>query len=70
MERPADIHIEKKAGRCVAVGPRRIDVSAQGTSCTYVEIKITAETNTRAEKAAFIQAVYNELSSLMTARHY
>lgn len=36
----------------------------------YVEIKITDETNTRAEKAAYIKAVFDGLSALMPNFHH
>jgi 4-oxalocrotonate tautomerase len=42
----------------------------QGKSSAYVEIKITDETNTRAEKAAYIQAVYDGLLKLMPNLHH
>lgn len=45
-------------------------LAAQGKSSAYVEIKITDETNTRAEKAAYIQAVYDGLLELMPNLHH
>jgi 4-oxalocrotonate tautomerase len=45
-------------------------LAEQGKSSAYVEIKITDETNTRAEKAAYIQAVFNGLSALMPKLHH
>ena len=39
-------------------------------SSAYVEIKITDETNTRAEKAAYIRAVFEGLSALMPNLHH
>jgi 4-oxalocrotonate tautomerase len=50
------------------VGGRTL--AEQGKSSAYVEIKITDETNTRAEKAAYIQAVFNGLSTLMPKLHH
>jgi 4-oxalocrotonate tautomerase len=44
-------------------------LAAQQKSSAFVEIKITDETNTRAEKAAYIQAVYNGLLALMPDLH-
>ena len=44
-------------------------LAVQDKSSAYVEIKITDETNTRAEKAAYIQAVYNGLLALMPYVH-
>ena len=45
-------------------------LASQGKSSAYVEIKITDETNTRAEKAAYIQAVYDGLLELMPNLHH
>jgi 4-oxalocrotonate tautomerase len=45
-------------------------LAVQGKSSAYVEIKITDETNTRAEKAAYIQAVYDEFLKLMPNLHH
>lgn len=45
-------------------------LAAQGKSSAYVEIKITDETNTRAEKAAYIHAVYDGLLKLMPNLHH
>ena len=45
-------------------------LAVQGKSSAYVEIKITDETNTRAEKAAYIQAVYDGLLKLMPNLHH
>lgn len=45
-------------------------LAAQGKSSAYVEIKITDETNTRAEKAVYIQAVYDGLLELMPNLHH
>ena len=45
-------------------------LATQGKSSAYVEIKITDETNTRAEKAAYIQAVYEGLLKLMPNLHH
>lgn len=42
----------------------------QGCSSAYIEIKITDETNTRSEKAAYIQAVFNGLSALIPNLHH
>jgi 4-oxalocrotonate tautomerase len=50
------------------VGGRSL--AAQGKSSAYVEIKITDETNTRSEKAAYIQAVYDGLLELMPNLHH
>ena len=50
------------------VGGRTL--AEQGRSSAYVEIKITDETNTRAEKAAYIQAVFNGLAALMPDLHH
>ena len=50
------------------VGGRTL--AEQGRSSAYVEIKITDETNTRAEKAAYIQAVYDGLLALMPDLHH
>ncbi len=44
-------------------------LAVQGKSSAYVEIKITDETNTRSEKATYIQAVFAGLSSLMPNLH-
>ena len=45
-------------------------LAVQNKSSAYVEIKITDETNTRAEKAAYIQAVYDGLLGLMPDLHH
>lgn len=45
-------------------------LAAQGKSSAYVEVKITDETNTRSEKAAYIQAVYDGLLNLMPNLHH
>lgn len=45
-------------------------LATQGKSSAYVEIKITDETNTRAEKATYIQAVYDGLLKLMPNLHH
>lgn len=45
-------------------------LAAQCKSSAYVEIKITDESNTRAEKAAYIQAVYDGLLKLMPNLHH
>lgn len=45
-------------------------LASQGKSSAYLEIKITDETNTRAEKAAYIQAVYDGLLELMPNLHH
>lgn len=45
-------------------------LASQGKSSAYVEIKITDETNTRAEKAAYIQDVYDGLLKLMPNLHH
>jgi 4-oxalocrotonate tautomerase len=45
-------------------------LAVQNKSSAYVEIKITDETNTRAEKAAYIQAVYEGLLGLMPDLHH
>ncbi len=45
-------------------------LATQGKSSAYVEIKITDETNTRAEKAAYLQAVYDGLLELMPNLHH
>ncbi|WP_291935170.1 4-oxalocrotonate tautomerase family protein [Limnohabitans sp.] len=45
-------------------------LAVQGKSSAYVEIKITDETNTRAEKAAYIQAVNDGLLKLMPNLHH
>lgn len=50
------------------VGGRTL--AEQGRSSAFVEIKITDETNTRAEKAAYIQAVFEGLSALMPNLHH
>jgi 4-oxalocrotonate tautomerase len=50
------------------VGGRTL--AEQGCSSAYVEIKITDETNTRAEKAAYIRAVFDGLSALMPSLHH
>ncbi|MGV1046487.1 tautomerase family protein [Limnohabitans sp.] len=50
------------------VGGRTL--AEQGRSSAYVKIKITDETNTRAEKAAWIQAVFNGLAVLMPDLHH
>ncbi len=50
------------------VGGRTL--AEQGRSSAYVEIKITDETNTRAEKAAYIQAVFSGLAALMPKLHH
>ncbi len=42
----------------------------QGRSSAYVEIKITDETNTRSEKAAYIRAVFDGLSVLLPDLHH
>jgi len=50
------------------VGGRTL--AEQGRSSAYVEIKITDETNTRAEKAAYIKAVFDGLLALMPDLHH
>lgn len=50
------------------VGGRTL--AEQGRSSAYVDIKITDETNTRAEKAAYIQAVFDGLSALLPNLHH
>ncbi|WP_101049935.1 tautomerase family protein [Macromonas nakdongensis] len=45
-------------------------LAAQNKSSAFVEIKITDETNTRLEKAAYIQAVYDGLLNLMPDLHH
>jgi 4-oxalocrotonate tautomerase len=45
-------------------------LAVQKKSSAFVEIKITDETNTRTEKAAFIQAVYDGLLRLMPDLHH
>lgn len=50
------------------VGGRTL--AEQGRSSAYVETKITDETNTRAEKAAYIQAVFDGLSTLLLNLHH
>jgi 4-oxalocrotonate tautomerase len=50
------------------VGGRTL--AEQGCSSAYVEIKITDETNTRTEKAAYIRAVFDGLSALMPNLHH
>ncbi len=45
-------------------------LAAQNKSSAFVEIKITDETNTRSEKAAYIQAVYDGLLELMPNLHH
>ena len=45
-------------------------LAVKDKSSAYVEIKITDETNTRAEKAAYIQAVYDGLLTLMPDLHH
>ncbi len=42
----------------------------QGRSSAYVEIKITDETNRRAEKSAYIRAVFDGFSALMPNLHH
>ncbi len=50
------------------VGGRTL--AEQGWSSAYVEIKITDETNTRSEKAAYIRAVFDGLSALLPNLHH
>ena len=50
------------------VGGRTL--AEQGRSSAYVDIKITDETNTRAEKATYIQAVFDGLSALLPNLHH
>jgi 4-oxalocrotonate tautomerase len=50
------------------VGGRTL--AEQGRSSAYVEIKITDETNTRSEKAAYIRAVFDGLSALLPNLHH
>ncbi len=50
------------------VGGRTL--AEQGRSSAYVEIKITDETNTRSEKAAYIRAVFDGLSALLPHLHH
>lgn len=45
-------------------------LAEQGKSSVYVEIKITDETNTRSEKAAYIDAVYAGLATLFPNLHH
>ncbi len=45
-------------------------LATQGKSSAFVEIKITDETNTRSEKADYIQAVYAGLLDLMPNLHH
>ena len=45
-------------------------LAEQGCSSAYLEIKITDETNTRAEKAAYMRAVFDGLSALMPSLHH
>ena len=50
------------------VGGRTL--AEQGRSSAYVEIKITDETNIRSEKAAYIRAVFDGLSTLLPDLHH
>lgn len=45
-------------------------LATQGKSSAFVEIKITDETNTRSEKAAYIEAVFAGLLDLMPNLHH
>jgi 4-oxalocrotonate tautomerase len=45
-------------------------LAAHQKSSAFVEIKITDETNTRTEKATYIQAVYDGLLGLMPDLHH
>lgn len=50
------------------VGGRSL--AEQQRTSAYVEIKITDETNTRAEKAAYLRAVFEGLSALLPHLHH
>lgn len=73
-------HILHKKPELTSIAIRYVDpehwivggqsLAAQGKSSAYVEIKITDETNTRSEKAAYIQAVFNGLLNLMPNLHH
>lgn len=44
-------------------------LAATGKSAFYLGISITDETNTKAEKAAYLQAVYEAMASLLPRLH-
>lgn len=50
------------------VGGRSL--AEQGKASVYFDIKITDETNTKAEKAAYIQAAFKGLSGLLGDLHH